>query len=158
VTPRPSVDVESVTDLRKLLPDSVRGRKLDKTAYRGQDLVSSSGQGNDFMSLLLAGVNREPDDLRMAVAVDPSHRMDVSISALRIRGVDADRLFKAYVEAVKATYDGARVNETVLGGHTVHDLALTSQAATFIRPYGNVLFVVVTGDYELADEVFFSLP
>lgn len=129
---------------------------LAKTAYTGDQLVSPTGGTNDLLAGLLSRLRRDPEDLTMAVAAD--RELTISVSVLRVRGIKADRLLDAYTAAVKASYPDASVNETVMGGKTVFDVDTGARSTTFVRGYGDVLFMVASEDFALVDEAFFGIP
>ena len=96
----------------------------------------------------------------MAVASDPTGGEDLTITAFRIRDIQAETFFKVYVPLIQAAFPNAAVNETVLGGKSAYDVSLdgTSVGTTFLYPRDDVLFIVTGTDIELLDMAFAVLP
>jgi hypothetical protein len=112
------------------------------------------------MRALLKGLGREVIDLQMAVANDPTGVEDITLTAFRVREIQADDFFKAYVPLIESSFPSATVNETVLGGKSVYDVSLdgTSVGTTFLYPRDDVLFIVTGTDTDLVDLAFAVLP
>ena len=153
-------DLSGFTDLRQLIPDQVGGHALTKTLYTGADFEASPASVSDQMRALLSGLQREVADLTMAVGSDPTTGTDMTITAFRVRDVQADVFFEAYVPFVTGSFPNATINETVLGGKNAWDVSLDGQApgTTFLYPRDDVLFIVTGTDVELVDLAFAALP
>jgi len=153
-------DLSGFTDLRQLIPDMVGAHALTKTLYTGDDFVAFPASVSDQMRALLKSLDREVTDLTMAVAADPTSAIDVTITAFRVRDIQADAFFDAYVPLVTGSFPSATINETVLGGKTAWDVSLDGQAAgtTFLYPRDDVLFIVTGTDLALVDLAFAALP
>lgn len=162
-TPAPSSsgpDLSGVTDLRELLPDTLGGQVLTKSLFSGADFAATPGAVSDQMRALLRGLGRDVTDLGMAIASDPSATIDVTVTAFRVRGVQAQAFFEAYVPLIIEAFPGARVNETVLGSKSVFDVSLDGSGigTTFLYPLDDVLFIVTGSNLDLVDEAFVLLP
>lgn len=162
-SPRPAStgdDLSGFTDLRQLIPDAVDGHALTKTLYTGDDFVAFPASVSDQMRALLQGLGRAVTDLTMAVATDPTSAIDVTITAFRVRDIQAEVFFDAYVPLVTSSFPNARIGRTVLGGKTTWDVSLDGQSpgTTFLYPRDDVLFIVTGADVELVAQVFAALP
>ena len=158
--PVASGDLSATEDLRAFLPGAVGGHTLVKTLFTGPEFEAFPASVSEQMRALLKGLGREPRDLTMAVASDPLAEIDVTITAFRVRDVQADVFFEAYVPLVKDSFPAATINETVLGSKTVFDVSLDGQSVgtTFLYPRDDVLFIVTGTDLDLVDEAFLALP
>jgi hypothetical protein len=143
-----------------LLPDTIGEVTLAKSLTTGQDFLAFPQSVSDQMRALLKGLGRDVKDLTMAVANDPTGAEDITLTAFRVRGVQADAFFDVYVPLIKQSFPNAAVNETVLGGKSVYDVSLdgTSVGTTFLYPRDDVLFIVTGTDIELVDLAFAVLP
>jgi hypothetical protein len=161
-TPKPiaSGDLTDYDDLRDLVPDTVGGITLAKSLTTGEQFAAFPQSVSEQFRAMLKGLGRDVTDLQMAVANDPTGGEDITITAFRVRDVQADAFFKVYVPLIKASLPNAAVNETVLGGKTVFDVSLdgTSVGTTFLYPRDDVLFIVTGTDFELVDMAFAVLP
>lgn len=153
-------DLSGVTDLRELLPHSLGGQALTKSLFTGADFAASPAAVSDQMRALLNGLGRDVTDLEMAVATDPTATIDVTVTAFRVRGVQAQSFFEAYLPLITEAFPSARVNETVFGSKTVFDVSLDGSGigTTFLYPLDDVLFIVTGSNLELVDEAFVLLP
>ena len=133
---------------------------MTKVLYTGDDFEAFPASVSDQMRALLKGLDRAVVDLTMAVASDPTAAIDVTITAFRVREVQADAFFDAYVPLVTGSFPNAAINETVLGGKTAWDISLDGESVgtTFLYPRDDVLFIVTGTDLELVDLAFASLP
>ena len=161
-TPKPIAtgDLTNYDDLRELLPDTVGGVALAKTLTTGEDFEAFPQSVSDQMRALLKGLGRDVKDLQMAVANDPTGAEDITLTAFRVRGAQADSFLDVYMPLYKAAFPSAAVNETVLGGKTVFDVSIdgTGVGTTFFYPRDDVLFIVTGTDIELVDMAFAVLP
>lgn len=94
--------------LEALLPDSVDGVALTKQSQTGEQMGMSASDP------ILAAFGKEPADLSRASAI-PSHPPLLLVGVQRLRGIPADELLAAVLDAMS----GATVTETTLGGHRV---------------------------------------
>jgi hypothetical protein len=133
---------------------------MTKVLYTGEDFEAFPASVSDQMRALLKGLDRAVVDLTMAVASDPTAAIDVTITAFRVREVQADAFFDAYVPLVTESFPNAAINETVLGGKTAWDVSLDGESVgtTFLYPRDDVLFIVTGSDLDLVDLAFASLP
>ena len=136
------------------------GHELTRTLFTGADFEAVPISVSDQMRALLRSLGREAKDLTMAVAAHPTNEIDMTITAFRVRDVQAEAFFDAYVPLIKESFPNAAINETVLGGRTVFDVSLdgSSVGTTFLYPRDDVLFIVTGTDLELVDQAFFALP
>lgn len=153
-------DISGVTDLRALLPDILGGHALIKSLFTGTDFAASPGAISNEMRALLGGLGRDVTDLRMAVATDPSATIDVTVTAFRVRDVQARAFFEAYVPVIIEAFPGATVNETTFGSKTAYGISLDSKSSgtSSLYPLDDVLFVVTGSDVQLVGEAFGLLP
>lgn len=133
---------------------------LTETLYTGDQFVEFPQSVSDQMRALLSGLGREPGDLAMAVASDPTGSTDLTITAFRVRDVQAETFFDAYTPLILEAFPSASINATELGGKTVYDVSLDGQTAgtTFLYPRDDVLFIVTGSDLELVNLAFAALP
>jgi hypothetical protein len=101
----PSADKE----LEGLLPDQIAGEAVGKSSVGGEALVA--GPGGDAYQRVLTALDKKPSDLSAAIGSTE----DVLLLAFRIKGVEADAFFDAYLEAAAAEPDAQPTDVTVAG-------------------------------------------
>jgi hypothetical protein len=153
-------DLSGFEDLRQLLPDQVGGHQLTKTLFTGADFEAVPISVSDQMRALLKSLGREAKDLTMAVAAHPTNAIDMTITAFRVRDLQAEAFFDAYIPLITESFPNAVISETVLGGKRAFDVSLDGAGVgtTFLYPRDDVLFIVTGTDLELVDQAFLTLP
>ena len=145
----PSADKE----LEGLLPDQIAGETVGKSSVGGEALVA--GPGGDAYQRVLTALDKKPSDLSAAIGSTE----EVLLLAFRIKGVEADAFFDAYLEAAAAEPDAQPTDVTVAG----------KPAKRFIDATGQTLYVYfVDGasitvsqsqpDTAILTEIFEKLP
>ena len=145
-------------DLTALLPADVGGHKLTKSQFGGADFASS-GSVQPQMVDLLTSLGRSPVDMTLAIADDPSHGTDLSITAFSVRGIAVDAFLQAYLPVVRASVPEAAISQATRAGRPVYLIANLPGTGTQVLLVGTqALFVVTATDDALVDEALSKLP
>ena len=144
-------------DLGSLVPTVIAGHRLSLQVVTGEQMASSPGMTTQELLGVLTSLGKTPADLTFAYAVDPSRATDLSISALRVRGVSADQYLAAYIPVVEGL-PGADVSSDTLAGMAAIRVALPGQAPGFFLSRGDVVFLVAGSDLALVQKAAEELP
>jgi hypothetical protein len=142
----------SADELVTRIPDVVYGHRLHRAPGGGGGSVSPG------MLAMLAALGREPGDLAMAVAFDPTGESDLRVSAVRVTGIDARQVLAGWLNLQYANLDYHR-QERTMGDRaaTCIKLVLSSTAFCYVAR-ADVLFIVASGEFLLVREAVLRLP
>ena len=125
----PSEDKE----LEALLPDEIAGGTVAKSSMAGASLVGSDTSG---ISKVLQGLKKTPDDLSAAFGSGGG----VSVSAYRLKGVEASALLTAFIGLLSAE-EAPTVSDATIGGKAVKQVVVSGQTMT-VYTHDDVLFTI----------------
>ena len=129
-------------DLEGVLPAQVRGVTLEKSSFTGEFFLSGGSSGEDFKAVL-AQFSKQPSDLAIAGARDPSSGLEFDLLAFQLAGVDGNQLIAALLAAGQAS---GSVQPTISTGNisgkqvTIFTDSDGSKSYAYVR--GDVAFVV----------------
>lgn len=138
--------------LEALLPDQVAGGTVGKSSMVGTSLVGAS---DSDLSKVLQRLGKTPADLSAAFGTGGG----VSLSAYRLKGVDAATLLIAFVALLDPS-ETPTVTDASLGGKAVKQV-VTSGATSYVYTHDDVLFTITpisTGKDAAIAEAISKLP
>jgi hypothetical protein len=124
-------------ELEALLPDSIGGVALTKISISGEQMGLTDGDP------LLSRFGKHPADLASATATSSNPPLLVGVE--RLRGVPADQLLAAMLEALPS---GA-TSHTALGGHQVTYVA-SGWSPVWYYATGELLYGVAGAEQDVA--------
>jgi hypothetical protein len=142
--------------LEALLPDQIGGKPVLKVSQTGDRFLSGDAASSADFRAILTQFGKSPADLSVAFA----GTLDIQVGAYRIKGVDPNQVFNAFLQVVKSA-QGDVVTDVTLGGKQVKKVVTVAGDTTYIYASGDVLFTVnaqATVAPALLDEVFSNLP
>lgn len=122
-------------ELESLLPDTIGGVAVDKASMSGGDLIGD-GTGSEDLLAILTQFGKTPADMSVAFG----DAAGVNMIVYRVRGVDANALFQAFLKIVNT--DGTTVSDANVGGKSVKKLVTVNGETSYIYASGDVLFTV----------------
>jgi hypothetical protein len=125
----PSADKE----LEDQLPDTIAGVTVSKSSMAGDALV---GSDNTDMSKVLQQLNKTPEDFSAAFGSGGG----VTVSAYRLKGVNAGTLLTAFVQLLSAD-EVPQISDASLGGKAVKRV-ISSGDTTYVYTSGDILFTI----------------
>jgi hypothetical protein len=102
-------------DLEALLPPTFGGATLQKFSMKGAQFLGSSP--NPAFDQAIAALGLTAADVSVAIAADPTGKMDISFAAIRFAGADSGKLLQVFQAASQAT--GDLVGSVNVGGKDV---------------------------------------
>lgn len=122
-------------ELEALLPNEIGGEAVDKGSMSGGDLIGD-GTGTENIQAILTQFGKTPADLSVAFG----DAAGVNFLIYRVRGIDANALFQAFLTIVNT--DGTTVSDANVGGKSVKKLLTANGETSYIYASGDVLFTV----------------
>lgn len=126
-----TVDLE----LEALLPNEIGGEAVDKGSMSGGDLIGD-GTGTENIQAILTQFRKTPADMSVAFG----DAAGVNFLVYRVRGIDANALFQAFLTIVNT--EGTTVSDATVGGKSVKKLVTINGETSYIYASGDVLFTV----------------
>ena len=153
----PSIALPSFTpdkDLEALLPSTFGGATLQKISLKG---VQAMGQDPTFNQAVTA-LGLTAADISVAVAADPTGKLEVQFEAIRFAGADSGKLLQVFQTASQAS--GDLVGTVNLGGKAVMKTKDSSGTGTFSYFYvrNDVVLGVTAKDDATAATALAVLP
>jgi hypothetical protein len=142
--------------LEALLPDQIGGKAVLKVSQSGESFLRGGGASSADFLAILTQFGKAPADLSVAFG----GTTDIQLGAFRIKGVDPNQVFNAFLQVVKSA-QGDVVTDVTLGGKPVKKVVTVAGDTSYIHASGDVLFTVnanATVAPALLDEVFSKLP
>jgi hypothetical protein len=160
IGPIPSLDLHAAPDLEAVLPSQIRGVTLEKTSVSGAFFLGSGGSP-EFQALLNQ-FGKQPSDLAIAGAQDPSSTLDFDLAVFRLSGVDSQQLLGAFLQVASSTASTPpQVSQASLGGKTVTVVTDSSGSKSYVYGKSEFLFLAssTASDADaLLGDVFSALP
>ena len=122
-------------ELEALLPDAIAGQPLRKSSMLGPRMIGSGPSGDDLRAVL-EQFDKTPDDLSVAFG----SAANVSISAYRIKGLDAGKSYLAFLALVDLEAVPA-VTDVTISGKAVKKL-VAATATAYVYTYEDVIFTI----------------
>lgn len=149
----------SPADLRLILPSSIGGHSLTKTQLSGTDILKQPGGVSSELSDTLSHFGKTPADLTVAFATDPTLKVDLSITALRVAGVSGADFLAAYAPELKKAFPEATIAQQTVAGKVVDAVTTAPNLPpSFLIVYDDVVFLVSGTDPTLAVAAVAGLP
>jgi hypothetical protein len=102
-------------DLEALLPTTFGGATLQKFSMKGAQFLGSTPDPTFTQAITALGLTAA--DVSVAIAADPTGKMDISFAAIRFAGADSGKLLQVFQAASQAT--GDLVGSVNVGGKDV---------------------------------------
>jgi hypothetical protein len=158
-TAAPSAHLQGNEDLGSMIPDRVHGHVLTKSQFGGAELAASGGIA-DGIKAVLAAVGKEAGDLSVAMgqnsAADGSQ---VSVLALRIRGVAATTVKQHWLELVIGHGSDMAFQDRTIAGKTATCFnTVGSPTWSCAVPRDDVMFVATSDEFLLVREAIAAIP
>ncbi len=141
--------------LEALLPDQIGGQPTQKLSMTGATFLGDGGSSTNDFTTILTRLGKSPADLSVAGASTDA----LQVFAFRVKGVDANQLFQAFVQLASSA-QGDVVSDANIGGKAVKKVVTVDGAVSYIYASGDVLFTVdVSSDTDpaLLTEAFSKL-
>ena len=157
-TPPPVADTHDAPELEALLPLT-----LEETALQVQSWTGETHLGDDpwstSMTTFLTNAGKAPEDLRVALAYDPTQALDANVWIYHVEGVKGAAVQDALIAARKVDYPEMTVSTVTLDGKTVTKCDFGEQAeADYFYMRGDHVFDVETSDEAIAIAALAALP
>jgi len=142
----PSIALPSLNadkDLEALLPTTFGGATLQKFSMKGAQFLGSNPDPTFNQAIAALGLTAA--DVSVAIAADPTGKMDISFAAIRFAGADSGKLLQVFTAASQAS--GDLVGSVNVGGKDV--IKTKDSSGTFSYFYvknDTVLGVTATTD------------
>ena len=130
-------------DLEALLPSTFGGATLQKFSMKGAQFLGSNPDPTFNQAIAALGLTAA--DVSVAIAADPTGKMDISFAAIRFAGADTGKLLQVFTAASQAS--GDLVGSVNVGGKDV--IKTKDSSGTFSYFYvknDTVLGVTATTD------------
>jgi hypothetical protein len=98
-----------------LLPSTFGGATLQKFSMKGAQFLGQSS--NSDLDKAVASLGLTTADVSVAIAADPTGKMDISFAAIRFAGADSGKLLQVFSAASQAS--GDLVGSVNVGGKDV---------------------------------------
>lgn len=122
-------------ELEALLPDEIAGEPMQKSTMIGPSMIDP-GPGGDKVRAALKKFDKTPEDLSVAFGA----AANVSVSAYRIKGIDADEAlmsFRFFMDLGKAP----TLRDAFIGGKAVKKVVKGTTTGYFYT-YKDVIFTI----------------
>ena len=140
------------------MPRTVGGVTLQVSEFGGAEFAAS-GAVPDQMKSLLTSIGREPKDLSVAIAYDPSTKEDLSITAFRIRDTAVGTFLTGYLPLLTEAYGNGSITRGTRAGKDIYTvIAQSGTPPQVLVPRDDVLFVVTGSNGGLVEEALGLLP
>jgi hypothetical protein len=123
------------------------------------DTLLAGGVVDTSFTDFLDRLNAEPSDV--AVAFATAVNADSQAFAYQVAGTQPDALLREFQGSVAASDGGSDVTwetATVGGKDVQRGTSASNEKKIYLLPHGDTIFVVVTGDAAIADEILAALP
>jgi len=124
-------------DLEALLPDQIGGATTTKLSMAGDSFLMAGGAGSAGFTAILSQFGKSPSDLSVAAG----STTDIQLFAFRVKGVDANQLFQAFVQKIGSA-QGDVVSDATVGGKSVKKSVSVAGDVTYVYASGDVLFTL----------------
>jgi hypothetical protein len=114
----PSIALPSLNadkNLEALLPTTFGGATLQKFSMKGAQFLGQSS--NSDLDKAVTSLGLTTADVSVAIAADPTGKMDISFAAIRFGGADSGKLLQVFTAASQAS--GDLVGSVNVGGKDV---------------------------------------
>ena len=150
----------SPADLRLLLPSSIDGHTLAKTQFNGTTIAGQPGGGiSTELSDTLTHFGKKISDLTVAFATDPTQKVDLSITAIRVAGVSGADFLAAYAPELQKAFPEATIAQQTVAGKVVDAVTTAPNVPPqFLVAHNDVVFLVNSTDPTLAVAAVAGLP
>ncbi len=148
-------------DLEARLPSAVNGVTLTKYSLKGANFMTTQNPGAKALTDMLSSIGKNPSDVSVAVAADPSGNLGISIGAFRVAGTDSGALLAAFVAATQKETPSDVVTPANVGGENVTQITnpTDTEAGTIdVYASADTLFYVQAKDANLAAAALAALP
>ncbi len=156
--PASSIDLNQAKDLESLLPDQVKGQKLQKISLKGSQFLGTDSSNKEFLAMLTA-LGKTPNDVSVAVASGSAPA--ISLGAFRIAGADGNRILDEFKKAAEKNGTTVTFSAANIGGKDVQtwtDPKQSAQGPQYTYTKGDILFLVQSKDQAAAAEALSKLP
>jgi hypothetical protein len=148
-------------DLEARLPNEIDGVTLTKLSFNGSEFLEDADDNPEFRAMIGA-LGRTPTDFSMAFAGGEVDGENVQLGAMRVGGVDGQRVLDAFVAASQASTDTTfDIGQANLGGRnvvTLVDQDDPSSGTTYFYASGDLVFFVQADNEALATKGLATLP
>lgn len=141
-------------DLEALLPGTFGGATLQKFSMKGAQFLSQGS--NSDLDKAVTALGLTTADVSVAVAADPTGKMDVSFAAIRFAGADSGKLLQVFQAASQAA--GDLVGSMSLGGKNVLKTKDSSGSFSYFYVRNDVVLGVTAKDDATAATALAVLP
>jgi hypothetical protein len=125
-------------ELEARLPHTLDGTPVHVESTLGVDV---SADADPSLGAFLAALGRSPEDLSIATGWSEDGTWEGQIGAMRVRGAQADRILRAFVDAAGSSSEkGLTVTNEVVGGREAVKIVNRDS------PEQGPMYVVATGD------------
>ncbi|MDQ6681672.1 MAG: hypothetical protein M3Y88_00175 [Chloroflexota bacterium] len=157
--PASSIDLNQAKDLESLLPDQVKGQKLQKISLKGSQFLGTDASSNKEFLAMLTALGKTPNDVSVAIASGSSPA--ISLGAFRIAGADGNRILDEFKKAAEKSGTTVTFSAANIGGKDVQtwtDPKQSSQGPQYTYTKGDILFLVQSTDQAAVAEALSKLP
>jgi hypothetical protein len=150
--------ISEAPELEALLPDTIAGEQTQKLSMKGDTLMAGGVVDSSFTDFL-GRLDAEPSDV--AVAFATAVNAESQAFAYQVAGTQPGDLLREFQGSVAASDGGSDVTweaATVGGKDVQRGTSSSNEKRIYLLPHGDTIFVVVTGDATIADEILAALP
>jgi hypothetical protein len=151
-------NLSEAPELEALLPDTIAGEETQKLSMKGDTLLAGGVVDTSFTDFL-GRLGAEPSDV--AVAFATAVNADSQAFAYQVAGTPPDALLREFQGSVAASDGGNDVTwetATVGGKDVQRGTSSSNEKKIYLLPHGDTIFVAVTSDAAIADEILAALP
>jgi hypothetical protein len=160
-SPAPSTAAASpaAPELEALMPTTVSGTALSVQSATG-DQVLGTDAASKALTSALATFGKQPADLQVAQAYDPTSTLDVTVLGFRVSGVPVTKLEPAVLQTwLFAGATGVTTKQTTISGDQVTEVTYggdTSVSYVVVRK--DAVLVIQSGSAAIATATIAALP
>lgn len=157
-SPLPS-ESAAAPELESLLPTKVGDTTLTVESAIGPTILGDD-QGSRAITAALRAEGKQPDDLRVAQAYDPTGTADLTVLAVRVVGMKQDALRSLVMDSWLAASGAGVTDDTVsLAGKTFTRIDYGDQGSkNYLLAEGDTILIIETADADVAARTAAALP
>ena len=158
-SPLPSESAAAAPELESMLPTKVGDTTLTIESALGTTILGSD-QGSRAITAALRTAGKQPDDLRVAQAYDPTGTADLSILAVRVIGMDQAALKSLVMESwLAASGAGVKEDTVTLAGKTFTRIDYGDEGSkNYLLGESDRILIIETADADVAVQAAAALP
>ncbi len=163
-SPQPSAAAASpvAPELQALMPTTVSGTALSVQSATGDQVLGTDARSK-ALTAALASLGKQPADLQLAQAYDPSSTLDLTVTGFRVPGVAVTKLEPAVLQTwLFAGATGVTTKQTTIGGVTVTEVSYSGvqsvSSVSYVVVRKDAVLVIESGSAALATAAIAALP